>query len=125
VQKEFSFYKIANCSATSSGRAIGNIIFVVVINLLLGLTPGIDDWGHVGGLVGGLIFTWFAGPLWEVEGLPPDLRLADKREPREVLTGAAIVILIFGVVAVHRDDTSARAIRVRPQRSPRPTPLIN
>ena len=82
------------------GRAIGNIIFVVVVNLLLGLTPGIDDWGHVGGLVGGLIFTWFAGPLWEVEGLPPDLRLTDKREPREVLTGAAIVILIFGVVAV-------------------------
>ena len=36
------------------GRAIGNVIFVVAVNLLLGLTPGIDNWGHVGGLLGGL-----------------------------------------------------------------------
>jgi rhomboid protease GluP len=82
------------------GRAIGNVIFVVAVNLLLGLTPGIDNWGHVGGLVGGLIFAWFAGPLWDVEGLPPYLHLADKREPREVLTGAAVVMLIFGALAV-------------------------
>lgn len=82
------------------GRAIGNVLFIVVINLLLGLSPGIDNWGHVGGLLGGLIFTWFAGPRWEVEGMYPALHLADKREPREVLTGAVVVILIFGVLAM-------------------------
>jgi rhomboid protease GluP len=82
------------------GRAIGNVIFVVAVNLFLGLTPGIDNWGHVGGLLGGLIFGWFAGPVWEVEGLPPALRLVDKREAREVVTGAAVVILIFGALAV-------------------------
>ncbi len=81
-------------------RAIGNIIFIVVINLLLDLTPGIDIWGHVGGLLGGLIFTWFAGPRWEVEGIYPALCLADKREPREVLTGAAVVLLFFGALAL-------------------------
>ena len=82
------------------GRAIGNIVFIVVVNLLLDLTPGIDIWGHIGGLFGGLIFTWFAGPRWEVEGIYPALSLADKREPREVLTGAAVVILIFGALAM-------------------------
>lgn len=82
------------------GRAIGNILFVVVVNLLLGLTPGIDNWGHVGGLVGGSIFAWFAGPLWDVQGLMPALHLVDKREAREVITGAAVVILIFGALAV-------------------------
>lgn len=82
------------------GRAIGNIIFIVVVNLVLDLTPGIDIWGHIGGLLGGLIFTWFAGPRWEVEGIYPALSLADKREPREVLTGAAVVILIFGALAM-------------------------
>ncbi len=82
------------------GRAIGNVIFVVAVNLFLGLTPGIDNWGHVGGLLGGLIFGWFAGPVWEVEGLAPALRLVDKREAREVVTGAAVVILIFGALAV-------------------------
>ena len=62
------------------GRAIGNVIFVVAVNLVLGLTPGIDNWGHVGGLLGGLIFTWFAGPKWEVQGMMPAVHLADKRE---------------------------------------------
>ena len=82
------------------GRAIGNVLFVVAINLLLDLTPGIDNWGHVGGLMGGLIFTCFAGPGSEVQGIAPALHLADTRESREVLNGAAIVILLFSALAV-------------------------
>ena len=82
------------------GRAIGNVVFVVAINLFLGLSPGIDNWGHVGGLLGGLIFAWFAGPRFEIEGIYPALHLADNREPREVLTGVAAVILIFGALAL-------------------------
>ena len=82
------------------GRAIGNVVFVVAVNLLLGLTPGIDNWGHVGGLLGGLMFAWFAGPIWEVQGMMPALHLVDKREPRDVITGAAVVILVFGGLAV-------------------------
>ncbi len=82
-------------------RAIGNIIFVVVINLGFGsLASGIDNWGHVGGLLGGLVFTWFAGPLLKVEGLYPDLKLTDGREFRDVVTGAGTVILIFGALAL-------------------------
>ncbi len=87
--------------------AIGNVVFVVAVNLALGaVTPGIDNWGHVGGLLGGLIFTWFAGPIWEVRqtietgDMTPSLRLVDVREPRMVVTGAAAVILIFGAIAV-------------------------
>lgn len=81
-------------------RAIGNIIFVAAINLfVIGSLPGIDNWGHVGGLLGGLIFTWFAGPLWEVEGISPTLHLVDQRPTREVLIGAAAVILVFGGLA--------------------------
>lgn len=81
------------------GRAIGNIVFIVAINLFLGLTPGIDIWGHIGGLLGGLIFAWFAGPRFEMEGIYPSLRLADTREMREILTGVAVVIFIFGALA--------------------------
>jgi len=80
--------------------AIGNIIFVAAINLFIGLAPGIDNWGHIGGLLGGLIFTWFAGPLWGLTGTYPELQLADQREPRQVLTGAAAVILIFGALTL-------------------------
>jgi rhomboid protease GluP len=82
------------------GDAIRNIIFIVAINLFLGLQPGIDNWGHVGGLLGGLVFTWFAGPLWEVEGIQPAYHLVDRRPSREVITGAATVLFIFGGLAV-------------------------
>jgi rhomboid protease GluP len=46
---------------------LSNIIFIVGVNLLLGLSPGIDNWGHMGGLVGGLAFAWFAGPRFRQE----------------------------------------------------------
>jgi len=84
------------------GRAIGNVIFIVVVNLVIDFVPGsgIDYWGHIGGLLGGLVFTWFAGPRWEIEGIYPALNLTDKREPRDIITGAAIVILIFGALAM-------------------------
>ncbi|MGZ9167035.1 MAG: rhomboid family intramembrane serine protease [Anaerolineales bacterium] len=81
--------------------AIGNIIFIAAINLfIIGSLPGIDNWGHIGGLLGGLIFTSFAGPLWEVEGIQPAYHLVDKRPSREVITGAAVVVLIFGGLAM-------------------------
>ena len=81
--------------------AIGNIIFIAAINLfIIGSLPGIDNWGHVGGLVGGLMFTSFAGPLWEVEGVYPAVQLVDKRSTLGVVVGAAMVLLIFGGLAL-------------------------
>ena len=81
--------------------AIGNIIFIAAINLfIIGSLPGIDNWGHIGGLLGGLIFTSFAGPLWEIEGIQPAYQLVDKRPLREVIIGAATVVLIFGGLAL-------------------------
>ncbi len=80
--------------------AIGNIIFIIFVNLFLGLAPSIDNWGHIGGLVGGLMFTSFAGPLWAVEGFPPVLQLVDKREAPEVVTGAVVTAVIFGALTL-------------------------
>jgi rhomboid protease GluP len=81
--------------------AIGNIIFIAAINLfIIGSLPGIDNWGHIGGLIGGLMFTSFAGPLWELEGVYPAYRLVDRRSFRAVMIGAAVVILIFGALAM-------------------------
>lgn len=85
------------------GRAIGNVLFIVAVNLMLGLSPGIDNWGHVGGLLGGLLFSWLAGPVLEVQPSPAgdsSLVLSDRREAREVIVGAAVVIIVFGAVAV-------------------------
>lgn len=82
--------------------AISNIIFVAAINLfVIGSLPGIDNWGHIGGLLGGLAFTWFAGPLWEVESnLVGGFQLIDRRPAREIAIGAAVVLSVFGALAL-------------------------
>ena len=81
--------------------AIGNIIFIAAINLfIIGSLPGIDNWGHIGGLLGGLMFTSFAGPLWDFEGISPSYHLVDRRPGRDVIIGAAMVVLVFGGLAM-------------------------
>ena len=37
------------------------IIPLIVINLLIGLMPGIDNWAHIGGLIGGVLATMAVG----------------------------------------------------------------
>ena len=72
-----------------------------MINLFfIGSLPGIDNWGHIGGLLGGLMFSSFAGPVYEVEGIYPAYYLADKRSFSAVVVGAAAVVLIFGGLAL-------------------------
>jgi len=80
--------------------AISNIIFIAVINLfIIGSLPNIDNWGHIGGLLGGTMFAWFASPQWAIEGIQPMLYLVDKRSDHDVITGAALVLLVFGALA--------------------------
>ncbi|NPV56785.1 MAG: rhomboid family intramembrane serine protease [Anaerolineae bacterium] len=77
-------------------QIITNIVMVVGINLVLGLNPGIDNWGHLGGLLAGLLFTWFAGPIFKVDGISPNLKLEDQRTPQQVWLAA---VVIFGLLA--------------------------
>ena len=41
-----------------------HMLFLIVINLVIGFTPGsrIDNWGHIGGMIGGLLLAWRIGP---------------------------------------------------------------
>jgi rhomboid protease GluP len=95
-------YQNRRLFGSESRQAMNNIGFVILLNLFLGFSSGglIDNWGHVGGLLGGAVFTWFAGPLWKIEGIHPFMHLEDKREFRDVVLGAGIVIMIFGGLAV-------------------------
>jgi len=93
------FYQNRKLFGAQARQAIGNVVFIIAINLFIGLSPGIDNWGHIGGLLGGMIFTWFSGPHWLVSGIPPEVKLVDQREIREIITGSGIVLLIFGFLA--------------------------
>jgi len=82
------------------GIALRQIIQVAVINFLIGLSPGIDNWGHLGGLLGGIIFTWFGGPLFKPEGSPPVINLTDRRpEFRSAVVFLIELIILIGLAA--------------------------
>ncbi|CAH8349813.1 unnamed protein product [Eruca vesicaria subsp. sativa] len=41
---------------------------VIALNMTLGLVSrGIDNWGHIGGLLGGTAMAWLVGPQWKHE----------------------------------------------------------
>ena len=80
-------------------RALINIIMVAGVNLIIGLSPGIDNWGHVGGLIGGILFAWLGGPLLAVEAEMGSYKLSDRREPGSVFAAGLAVGLLFAVLA--------------------------
>jgi rhomboid protease GluP len=81
-------------------RAVQNLIFIAIVTLIIGTQSSIDNWGHVGGLLGGLMFTWFAGPVYKIEGISPALHVVDQRSTRDVIVAAATVILVFSALAM-------------------------
>jgi rhomboid protease GluP len=94
------FYQNRKLFGASARRALQSAITLAAINLLIGLSPQIDNWGHLGGLVGGLIFTWFGGPELTLEGQYPSLKVVDQRRLSDQLLGAGLVILFFGTLAL-------------------------
>lgn len=83
-----------------SRAMLNQIILLAAINLVIGLQANIDNWGHVGGLIGGVAFAWFAGPILKVEGIAPDLHLKDQRQEGADLLSSLGVGLIFAMLAL-------------------------
>lgn len=79
-----------------------NVIVIVVANLLLSLSPGVDIFGHLGGLLAGLLFGWFAGPRVAVEYIYLEYQLVDQRSPAMAWLMGAVVFLIFAGIALWR-----------------------
>ncbi|KAG0568173.1 hypothetical protein KC19_6G000200 [Ceratodon purpureus] len=52
-------------------RSLAQVGRVIAINLGFGLlSSGIDNWGHVGGLLGGAALAWLLGPAFSFESAP-------------------------------------------------------
>jgi len=81
-------------------RALLNLVVIAVVNLMIGLSPGIDNSGHIGGLIGGTLFAWYAGPVLTIKGEYPYLVMADKRTKSEIWKTGIGVGLLFGALAI-------------------------
>lgn len=81
-----------------------NLGVVILVNLMLGLQPGIDNWGHLGGLAGGLLFAWNAGPLFKMSVATDTInyQLLDSHGRKEVIWGAMLSAGLFLAVAIGR-----------------------
>ena len=74
-----------------------NIVFVVVINLFIGMQGGIDNWAHLGGFITGLLIGFISGPqigfLREVE--TGRVKLIDTVPVKQREIGYALVFLLL------------------------------
>jgi rhomboid protease GluP len=92
-------YRNREIFGKAAQRGLTRIISIAMVNLVIGLTPGIDNWGHIGGLIGGLLFAWFAGPILKVEGIYPSLSLVDTRESRDVAIATMMLVGLLVLLA--------------------------
>jgi rhomboid protease GluP len=91
------------------GRArLGNILFLIVLNLAFGfIYPRIDNWAHLGGLLCGIGLGWALAPRYEFD--PIGRRMVDRNEigrywPALALAAAILVGGTALVTLVRHDD---------------------
>lgn len=60
------FYRHREMFGRLGQQQLINLGIILLINVMIGLSPGsnIDNWGHFGGFIGGLILGWFLCPRY-------------------------------------------------------------
>lgn len=69
-----------------SRRGLNSLAYIVVVNFGMGMSPAsrVDNFGHLGGLIGGVLFAWLFGPRLV---LGRDGRLVDVPLSKMLLNG--------------------------------------
>lgn len=96
------FYQHRSLHGEMGRRHLNHLFFVMMLNLALGLFSQatsfrIDNAGHIGGLVGGVVLAWFIGPDYNVQSDPSAMgghRVID----RNPIQRWAIPSLLYAVV---------------------------
>lgn len=92
------FYHNRAIFGAATRAALNGIVTIAAVNLIIGLNPGIDNWGHIGGLIGGVVFAWLGGSVLQLTGIYPDLDLVDQRSTSDIVQAAGIVALFFSIL---------------------------
>jgi rhomboid protease GluP len=79
--------------------ALTNIATTILVNLALGLSAGIDNFGHLGGLLGGLAIGWFGGPQLGLKQISDGYHVFDQRPARDFALVVGTVVIVFALLA--------------------------
>jgi rhomboid protease GluP len=83
-------YKHRRLFGAAGRQRLQNTVILLVINLGFGLVSAvsgsvvrIDNWAHIGGVIGGVVVTWFIGPFFNLRRHPqyPEELLAEDINP--------------------------------------------
>jgi rhomboid protease GluP len=98
-------YQNRSLIGTRARSMLNNTLFIIFVNLAFGFAArgAIDNWGHLGGLITGAAFAWFAGPLLTVHRpLLYEAELVDQRSPVTIWLTAAVVAFVLAAVTLIR-----------------------
>ncbi len=93
IYQNRKFFKNSRAMLTNSLMVIGINLFVI------GSLQFVDNFGHLGGLLGGALFAWLAGPIWAPAGIFPIIEISDQRNNSRTLPVALGVFMLFALVA--------------------------
>ena len=85
-------------------RQLQHMVFLIVVNLLIGFAPGtrINNWAHIGGMLGGLVLAWRIAPRLDprrLTALPKSIRDLAKADVNP-LSGQLPALFIYALVLV-------------------------
>jgi len=93
-------YKNRYLLGSAAKPLLTNVLFMIAVNLFLGLSPGIDNWGHMGGLVGGFLYAWFAGPSFGISKNLFGENVIIQENKRVFLTATLILMAAISLVGL-------------------------
>lgn len=109
------FYQHRDLHGAAGRQHLQQLAFIMLLNLGLGFfsTTGatsfrIDNAGHIGGIIGGVVLAWFIGPAYRVHPDPASdigLRVVDENPiqrwalPTLLYTVGLVAIMVYAVTA--------------------------
>jgi rhomboid protease GluP len=81
-------------------KVLKDLTITIVFNLVLGMSAGIDNFGHLGGLLGGLAISWFAGPILALRPEPDGYHIYDQQPASLFTIVVCVVVVVFSLLAV-------------------------
>jgi rhomboid protease GluP len=103
------FYQHRSLHGEAGRRHLNQLVMLMVFNLALGFLSAtsdfrIDNAGHIGGLVGGVVLAWFIGPAYNVQRDPATeggLRVIDQNPPRRWVWYPVAYAAVLAAVTVY------------------------